>query len=168
MGANHHKITRQKYNEFKPRLKSPGDDAKISKKSGYGVSTLRMIRNTRDYNEYLARRFRYDGYPRKGKTLSRQTETNADRDIRETANLDYTRLAYWEKLEKELLEIALDTARECESHMDQEHKELENEYHILRLKLEQTERDNNIMLLIGILLGMVLTWLIAEILARCQ
>ena len=64
MGANN-KITKERYNAAKKWLHTPADDEKVAKRFDFSVRTSRMIRNTKNYEEYLEQRFRYHGHPRK-------------------------------------------------------------------------------------------------------
>lgn len=46
------KITQSRYNKAKAELKSPKDDARVSKKYGFSRTTARKIRNTDNFYEY--------------------------------------------------------------------------------------------------------------------
>lgn len=55
MAATKHSVTKQKYYEIKKQLHTPKDDAAAMKKFGLGASTIRNIRNTKNYDEYTKR-----------------------------------------------------------------------------------------------------------------
>ena len=54
MTTNAKKITEEKYLKIKSEIKSPADDKRIMKKYGIGASTVRRIRNTRNFYQYRA------------------------------------------------------------------------------------------------------------------
>ena len=54
MTTNAKKITEEKYLKIKAELKSPADDKRAMKKYGLGASTVRRIRNTRNFYQYCA------------------------------------------------------------------------------------------------------------------
>lgn len=63
MGAK--RITKERYDEIKKHLKVPADDAGVMAKFDIGKTTTRYIRNTKDYQEYCEKVFRFHGNPRK-------------------------------------------------------------------------------------------------------
>lgn len=54
MTTNAKRVTEEKYLKIKAELKSPADDKRIMKKYGLGASTVRRIRNTRNFYQYHA------------------------------------------------------------------------------------------------------------------
>lgn len=60
----YNRITEEKYNQLKQVLKSPADDAEVKKKYQVGRTTCQNVRNTKNYQEYCERVFRFHGHPK--------------------------------------------------------------------------------------------------------
>lgn len=75
------KVTREIYEKIKKYINDNGltakDDPAVQKKFGYGRTTIQTIRNTKNYDDYLARTRRFDGYPRKNVTKKAQPKKDA-------------------------------------------------------------------------------------------
>lgn len=72
MTTNAKRITEKKYLKIKAELKSPADDKRIMKKYGLGASTVRRIRNTRNFYQYRAT-----------STTGRRTRKKIEKDLAE-------------------------------------------------------------------------------------
>lgn len=65
----HNRITRERYKKIKTCLKKPEDDIKAVEVYGISYTTARQIRNTKDYDEYCERVFRYHGHPKRKQNI---------------------------------------------------------------------------------------------------
>lgn len=71
--ADYNVVTKEKYQKMKAELHSPADDTKVMKKYGFSRSTVRKVRNTKDWDAYCEITFRYHGHPkRSGKVMDQQ------------------------------------------------------------------------------------------------
>ena len=82
MGSNKKRVTREIYNNIKRYIRdnnlTAADDPKVMAKFHYGKTTIRLIRNTRGYDNYLERIYRYHGYPRVQQTAPKKAAPVVD------------------------------------------------------------------------------------------
>ena len=103
-GANH-PMTKDIYNKMKAELKSPADDQRVSKKYDFGHSTVRMVRNTKSWDEYCECRWRYHGHPKR--TASVKKVQKVDREFIPTGTLSFEAEPIKEDKQENILAILL-------------------------------------------------------------
>lgn len=60
----HNRITEERFKAIKKDCSTPFDDPFVAEKHDVGLTTVRNIRNSTNYQEYCERVFRYHGHPK--------------------------------------------------------------------------------------------------------
>lgn len=87
--GSHNRITEEKFKKIKKDCRTPFDDPLVSEKHKISTRTARQIRNSKNYQEYTERVFRYHGYPkgRSHSTEKKQPTPTTETVVMTTAQL---------------------------------------------------------------------------------
>lgn len=85
--GTHNRITKEKYYRIKKMLKVPADDKKVIAKGLCGKTTCGLIRNTKDYYEYVHETRKCHHHPKKKVVAPKKKQVElkpSDFELRET------------------------------------------------------------------------------------